>query len=71
MGQTFTDLGLGAEVLCAIDTLGYEEPTPIQAQTIPLLLAGRDVLAQAQTGTSATRSSRRSERARRARKMTA
>jgi ATP-dependent RNA helicase DeaD len=54
MGQTFTDLGLGAEVLCAIDTLGYEEPTPIQSQTIPLMLAGRDVLAQAQTGTGKT-----------------
>ena len=50
----FADLHLSAEVLCAIEALGYEEPTPIQAQTIPLLLEGRDVLAQAPTGTGKT-----------------
>jgi ATP-dependent RNA helicase DeaD len=54
MPATFADLHLSAEVLSAIDALGYEEPTPIQAQTIPLLLEGRDVLAQAQTGTGKT-----------------
>ncbi len=54
MAPTFADLHLSAEVLSAIDTLGFEEPTPIQAQTIPLLLAGQDVLAQAQTGTGKT-----------------
>jgi ATP-dependent RNA helicase DeaD len=40
--------------LQAITALGYEAPTPIQAQTVPLLLAGRDVIAQAQTGTGKT-----------------
>ena len=54
MAPTFADLLLSPEVLRAIDTLGFEEPTPIQAQTIPLLLEGRDVLAQAQTGTGKT-----------------
>jgi len=51
---TFADLHLSPEVLRDIDALGFEEPTPIQAQTIPLLLEGRDVLAQAQTGTGKT-----------------
>ena len=54
MTPTFADLQLNAEVLRAIDALGFEEPTPIQVQTIPLLLDGRDVLAQAQTGTGKT-----------------
>jgi len=54
MAPTFTDFQLSTSVLKAIDALGYEEPTPIQAQTIPLLLQGRDVLAQAQTGTGKT-----------------
>jgi len=54
MSPTFADLGLHADVMRAIDALGFEEPTPIQAQTVPLLLEGRDVLAQAQTGTGKT-----------------
>ncbi|MDA1010941.1 MAG: DEAD/DEAH box helicase, partial [Chloroflexi bacterium] len=54
MATTFLDLQLDADVLRAIDALGFEEATPIQAQTIPLLLAGHDVLAQAQTGTGKT-----------------
>lgn len=54
MAPTFADLHLSAAVMGAIDALGFEEPTPIQAQTIPLLLQGRDVLAQAQTGTGKT-----------------
>ena len=54
MSPTFKDLGLSKEALEAIGALGYEEPTPIQAGTIPLLLEGRDVLAQAQTGTGKT-----------------
>ncbi|MGV2341280.1 MAG UNVERIFIED_CONTAM: DEAD/DEAH box helicase [Planctomycetaceae bacterium] len=45
----FAKLGLGKSVLQALTELGYSEPTPIQAATIPLLLAGRDVLGQAQT----------------------
>ena len=54
MARTFADLNLSPEVLHDIDALGFEEPSPIQAQTIPLLLEGRDVLAQAQTGTGKT-----------------
>lgn len=54
MSPTFADLNLHEDVLRAIDALGFEEPTPIQARTVPLLLAGRDVLAQAQTGTGKT-----------------
>ena len=48
---TFTDLALAEPLLQALKDVGYETPSPIQAQTIPPLLAGRDVLGQAQTGT--------------------
>jgi len=51
---TFTSLGLSPATLAVIEQLGFERPTPIQAQTIPLLLAGRDIAAQAQTGTGKT-----------------
>ena len=50
----FTELGLRPELLKALTSLGYEEPTPIQAKTIPLLLAGRDLVGQAATGTGKT-----------------
>ena len=50
----FDELGLGEPILKAIGELGYEEPTPIQAQTIRKLLEGVDVIAQAQTGTGKT-----------------
>ncbi|MDQ6966770.1 MAG: DEAD/DEAH box helicase [Mariprofundaceae bacterium] len=50
----FSELGLSEPMQQAITALGYEQPTPIQAQTIPLLLEGRDVLGQAQTGTGKT-----------------
>jgi len=50
----FADLGLRAELLAALDELGYEEPTPIQREAIPLLLTGRDLLGQAATGTGKT-----------------
>ncbi len=50
----FSDLGLRPELLKALTSLGYEEPTPIQAQTIPLLLEGRDLVGQAATGTGKT-----------------
>lgn len=51
---TFKDLNLNSEVLKAISAMGFEEPTPIQAKTIPVLVSGRDVVAQAQTGTGKT-----------------
>ncbi len=50
----FAQLSLAAAVCRAIDEIGYETPTPIQAQSIPPLLAGRDLLGQAQTGTGKT-----------------
>ena len=51
---SFTDLGLSEPLLTALRHLGYERPTPIQEQTIPALLEGRDVMGQAQTGTGKT-----------------
>ncbi|MDB5078499.1 MAG: box helicase domain protein [Chloroflexi bacterium] len=54
MTSTFSELGLSESTLRAIIELGYEEPTPIQEQTIQLLLNGADVIAQAQTGTGKT-----------------
>ena len=50
----FADLGLSAHVMAAVNEVGYESPSPIQAATIPALLQGRDVLGQAQTGTGKT-----------------
>ena len=52
--QTFADLALPAPILKALKDVGYETPSPIQAATIPLLMEGRDVLGQAQTGTGKT-----------------
>ena len=54
--MTFEDLGLGAELLQALAESGYTTPTPIQAQAIPVVLMGRDVLGCAQTGTGKTAS---------------
>jgi ATP-dependent RNA helicase DeaD len=51
---TFADLGLSPEVVAALVDVGYETPSPIQAQTIPLLLEGADLLGQASTGTGKT-----------------
>ncbi len=51
---SFNDLGLPDTLLTAVQKLGYNEPTPIQAQAIPALLRGADVLGQAQTGTGKT-----------------
>ena len=50
----FSDLGLSQPVLQALDLKGYDEPTPIQAQAIPPVLEGRDLLGIAQTGTGKT-----------------
>ena len=52
--KTFNELGISAEVLKAIDQMGFEEATPIQSQAIPLLMQGKDVLAQSPTGTGKT-----------------
>lgn len=54
MASTFAELGLGEAIQKTLVELGYEEPTPIQSQTIRLLLDGADVMAQAQTGTGKT-----------------
>jgi ATP-dependent RNA helicase DeaD len=54
MSVSFSDLGLIPELLETVAELGYVEPTPIQAEAIPPLLAGRDVMGQAQTGTGKT-----------------
>ncbi len=51
---TFHELALIKPILLALDEVGYETPSPIQAQTIPLLLEGRDIIGQAQTGTGKT-----------------
>jgi ATP-dependent RNA helicase RhlE len=54
--MSFETLGLSPEILHAIADAGYTVPTPIQAQAIPVVLAGRDVMAGAQTGTGKTAS---------------
>ena len=51
---SFNDLALNKSLLKILDEVGYESPSPIQAQTIPLLLEGRDIIGQAQTGTGKT-----------------
>src|SRR6185369_4759 len=52
--MSFESLGLTPELLRAVEAQGYTEPTPVQAEAIPHVLAGRDVLAGAQTGTGKT-----------------
>lgn len=51
---SFAELGLSPEVLKAVEDKGYTHPTPIQAQAIPLILQGRDVIGASQTGTGKT-----------------
>ena len=51
---TFAELGLHPSILAALTAVGYEEPSPIQAQAIPMILAGHDMIGQAQTGTGKT-----------------
>src|SRR3954469_12262069 len=51
---TLKKLGLSEPLIEALQHLGYEQPTPIQEQAIPEMLAGRDVIGQAQTGTGKT-----------------
>ena len=52
----FSDLGLSENLLSAVTDAGYREPTPIQAEAIPYVLMGRDILGCAQTGTGKTAS---------------
>ena len=52
--MSFDSLGLNADILRAVEEQGYREPTPIQRQAIPVVLAGRDLMASAQTGTGKT-----------------
>ena len=52
--MTFSTFNLGARLTAGVDALGYEEPTPIQEQSIPPIMAGRDVMGLAQTGTGKT-----------------
>lgn len=52
--MSFSSLGLSAELLRAVSDEGYTEPTPVQARAIPVVLAGRDLQAAAQTGTGKT-----------------
>src|ERR1041385_1135393 len=54
MTKAFSELGLSAELLKAIDRLGFEQAAPIQAAAIPLLLEGKDVVGQSQTGSGKT-----------------
>lgn len=54
MTKRFTELGLSSELLRAIDKMGFEQASPIQAEAIPLLLGGRDVVGQSQTGSGKT-----------------
>lgn len=54
MQTNFADLGLSEAALRAVDRMGFEEPTPVQAASIPLILEGRDVIAAASTGTGKT-----------------
>ena len=51
---TFKELGVSAPILKALERMGFEEATPIQGETIPLAMAGKDVIGQAQTGTGKT-----------------
>ncbi len=54
MSTSFAELGLNEQILSGVESLGFETPTPVQAQAIPLVLEGRDVVASAQTGTGKT-----------------
>ncbi|MCB0144968.1 MAG: DEAD/DEAH box helicase, partial [Caldilineaceae bacterium] len=54
MNNDFTQLHLRPELIQAVTARGYTEPTPIQSAVIPAMLAGHDILGQAQTGTGKT-----------------
>lgn len=50
-GSTFDDLGLSRELLMGLFLAGFEKPSPVQEQSIPYAIAGRDILARAKNGT--------------------
>ena len=52
--MSFKDLGLAPELLQALEEEGYQDPTPVQAEAIPIGLEGRDIVGSAQTGTGKT-----------------
>ena len=52
--KLFTELGLSPELLKAIDKLGYEQASPIQAAAIPVLMTGKDIVGQSMTGSGKT-----------------
>src|ERR1700677_3088845 len=52
--KLFSELGLSPEILKAVAKMGYEEASPIQSETIPILLSGKDVVGQSQTGSGKT-----------------
>ena len=52
--ENFASLGLSDNALDAVTRLGYDEPTPVQEQAIPIVLTGRDLIAAASTGTGKT-----------------
>lgn len=54
MSTQFAELGLNEQILAGVEALGFIEPTPVQEQSIPLVLEGRDLVASAQTGTGKT-----------------
>ncbi len=54
MTTSFAELGLNEQILAGVDALGFTTPTPVQAQAIPIVLEGRDIVASAQTGTGKT-----------------
>jgi len=54
MDMTFAELGLNEQILAGVEDLGFTTPTPVQAQAIPEVLRGRDIVASAQTGTGKT-----------------
>ena len=55
MSETrFTDLTLSEPIILALQEIGYEKPTPVQENSIPLVAAGRDLMVQSQTGTGKT-----------------
>ncbi|MEE9160230.1 MAG: DEAD/DEAH box helicase, partial [Gammaproteobacteria bacterium] len=51
---SFADMNLSTPLMKALKDVGYESPSPIQAETIPLVMAGKDLVGQAQTGTGKT-----------------